>query len=189
MTDIRVHQLPAGTISCTIGAFSDTVSTIVTRLAKPLIVKTGNILQLANLDTAAAFTWQRLDSATNAWQSIGSATTVTLSQSASYRVDAAKSTCHAISDAVNYTKPASTRTPPAADSGKIKYYPNPASTVLALDSLNTFDGWLTLEILDGQTGRRISITPIAGRTWVEVPVAYLNNTATKADAQSGDMNH
>jgi FG-GAP-like repeat/IPT/TIG domain/FG-GAP repeat len=164
---------PAGVSACTIGAYSDTVTTAITNLAKPQIDLTGNILQITNADTSESYTWQRLDSS-GVWQTgLSAVTTDTLLQSGTYRVEAAKSTCAVISDSITYMKPVVTSTSPS-DSSAIRAYPNPANTVFIIDSLNLADGWSTVEIIDAQSGRRISITSIEGRTLVVLDVGSLS---------------
>jgi len=168
---------PAGASACTIGGYSDTVSTAVTRVAKPMVVLSGNILQVTNPDTSESYAWQRLDSTAGVWQPGPPGTKDTLLQSGLYRVQATKSTCAVVSDTVTYSKPVSIGTPPPSspDSATLRYYPNPATDMFVLDSLNLSDGWVTVEIVDAQTARRISIQSIANQTRVVLHVGYLNS--------------
>ncbi len=178
--------VPAGASACTLGVSSDTVSTTVTQPEIPLIAKAGNILRVSNTDTAETYTWQMLDSAAGAWQAGGSGTTDTLTQSGTYRVVATEFTCEVHSDAITYTKPAITGTQPPADSATIRFYPNPATTVFILDSLKASDSWVTVEIIEAQSGRRLSITPIVGQTRVILQVGYLVKGIYLAVLRRGD---
>ncbi|HTR28750.1 MAG TPA: FG-GAP-like repeat-containing protein [Puia sp.] len=166
---------PTGASSCTIGVSSDTVVTAITQPEIPLIALGGNVLRITNPDTAETYTWQSLDPTTGVWQGGGSEATDTLTQSGTYRVLATELTCEVHSNVITYTKPAPTGGPPPADSTAIRFYPNPATSVFILDSLKASDSWVTLEIIEAQSGRRLSITPILGQTRVVLQVGYLVN--------------
>jgi hypothetical protein len=163
----------AGASSCMIGAYSDTVATAVTRPAKPMIALTGSILSITNYDTAESYAWQRLDSSST-WVNASTAAIDTLSASGTYRVQATESSCMVHSDSLTYIKPIVTGLPPDS-TGSIISYPNPTTGLFVIDSLNISDGWITLEIIDGQIGRRISIYPIVNQTRVVLSLGYLSD--------------
>lgn len=164
---------PAAASACTIGAYSDTVTSGVTQATKPLIALTGNILSITNYNTADSYIWQRLDS-NNTWMNVSNATIDTLAVSGTYRVQATELSCMVHSATLTYKKPVGTSSTPSDSAGTIMSYPNPTTGIFVMDSLNISDGWTTLEIIDGQTGRRISIYSIVNQTRVVLSVGYLN---------------
>jgi hypothetical protein len=170
-----VELLPdAGSSGCAIGGYSDTAETATTQLSTPLVSRTGNVLQVTSVIAGATYTWQQLDS-TGKWTSALTRNTDTLISSGTYRVQEVDSSCTVYSDTLTYTKPITTNTTPSDSSGAIISYPNPTTGTFVIDSLSLSDAWTKLELLDGQTGRRISITQVANQTRIVLSVANLNN--------------
>jgi len=127
---------------------------------------------ITNPDTAAVYTWQRLGSG-GSWtdSTTGNSATDTLYSSGIYRVQVDKNTCISVSDSIKYVKPVTTSI--GTDSNLVRYYPNPVTTTLTIDSLHQSAGWLTLEIINASNGTRTSMISIENQLQVTVDVASL----------------
>jgi hypothetical protein len=158
--------------ACAIANNSDTSTTVVDQLAKPIITANNNTITVINGDAGANYKWQ-IQNAGN-WSDItplASGLSYTATVSGMYRVQANKGTCADYSDAQSITI-ADPNTNPGQT---VLLYPNPTQGKLTVDSLKLSDNWEVLDIISLQSGQRVASFNIANQTKVTVHLETLSN--------------
>jgi hypothetical protein len=153
---------PAASNTCMATNNSDTSTTVVDQVAKPIIAISANSMNVTNADATVSYKWQ-VQNASN-WIDV---TTTGL-----YRVQANKGLCTEYSDAQTITVTNSNTNSPTEN---VLLYPNPTRGSLTLDSLKLSDNWEVLDIVSLQSGQTVASFNIINQTKVTVNLTTLSN--------------
>jgi len=154
-------------------ATSNIVTMNVQQLVIPLVSLNNKVFTVTNPDVAAVYTWQVLIN--NVWGDIipsASGTTYTASTAGEYRVKATKGAC------TEFSVPAITSFTGRVASNNafgIYLYPNPATSIVKLDSIKIAQKWETIEVINANGQHVLPVINIKNQTAVSINVSSLGN--------------
>ena len=151
-------------------AVSNIINLSVQQLAKPQITVNNRVYNVTNPDAAATYTWQQKNN--NSWANIiplATGITYTATAAGEYRVMGVKGPCVLFSDSALTNRVNIPNNPFG-----IYLFPNPAQTLIRLDSIRISQQWETLKIVNSNGVQVLPVININGQSSITVNITNLS---------------